>query len=260
MKATIFKALALGALLSTSLVPLSVSAESEVYQMPTDTRIVAFNYHPQNTFTLITRPKAATDIQLGKDEELVAFIMGDTVQWEADQVPGHIFIKPHKADLFNSATLVTTKRTYQLTLRSSGDKGRWYQAVSWRYPQDIRNAQIKQQAAQQQQQAVVEAEQRRLDANSAGKISSSPENLNFDYKISGKASFRPTQVFDDGKFTWLRIEGSQDMPALFMIDNDGETKVVNYVVKGEFLVIQQIVKGVLLKLGDDEVKITNRKG
>ncbi|MFN9154173.1 MAG: TrbG/VirB9 family P-type conjugative transfer protein, partial [bacterium] len=34
------------------------------------------------------------------------------------------------------------------------------------------------------------------------------ERLNFDYRISGRAAFRPVQVLDDGRFTYIQMPAS----------------------------------------------------
>ena len=131
----------------------------------------------------------------------------------------------------------------------------WYQRVSFTYPQLLVIERERQVAAKRAQ----DIEAARLDAQIASPRLS-PENLNFEYVISGDASFRPTQVFDDGKFTWVRMPKTQDMPAFFMVAEDGGIELINTHLRGDYVVVQRLVSKLLLKLGKTEVKVERNKG
>jgi type IV secretion system protein VirB9 len=233
---------------------LQAFAESKPIPMPADTKLVSFSFDSNNTYTILARPRNITDITLHKDEEIVAMALGDTVQWMVNDAPGHVFIKPLHPDIVTSATLVTTKRTYQLSLRSSPENGKFYQRVAWDYPDLI--VLRTQQAARVK--ATVDMEKARLDATviSPGLA---VEDLNFNYAIEGDPEWKPSQVFDNGKFTWLRLRKSQDMPAVFALGDDDKAELVNTNIRGEYMIVQRILPKILLKLGKTEVKVTNRK-
>ena len=80
------------------------------------------------------------------------------------------------------------------------------------------------------------------------------------YGIEGDADFRPTQVFDDGTHTYIRLpERLQELPALFMLTPDtGETALVNYAVSEPYLIVQRTMERFLLQLG--KAKVTVRRG
>ncbi len=83
------------------------------------------------------------------------------------------------------------------------------------------------------------------------------ERLRFSYAIEGDAPFRPQMVFDDGKFTWIRLAPNvQELPALFVLSGE-EVELVNYTQRGDYLLINRLVPGLLLKLGKAEVKVRN---
>ena len=109
-------------------------AEQQAIPMPGDTRLVQFTFDANDSYTVLSRPGAVTDIQYSPEEKLVALAIGDSTQWMTSKSPGHVFLKPLRPDIFTSATLVTDKRTYQLTLRASPENGKWYQQVRWNYP------------------------------------------------------------------------------------------------------------------------------
>lgn len=227
-------------------------AEVGAIPLPGDTRLVVFSYDANNTYTVLARPGAITDIQLNSDESLVALAVGDTIQWIVADSEGHVFIKPTRNDLFTSATLVTSKRTYQLTLKSVSEDAKWYQRVTWNYPEISMLKRVEAQKRQEQQ--VVEQKKKEEMVLSQG---ISIDNLNFNYQIDGDAPFKPVQVFDDGKFTYFRIDRkAQELPAMFTVGDDGEGELANYVIKGDYLMLQRLSQSVILKLGKQEVKIT----
>jgi type IV secretion system protein VirB9 len=85
----------------------------------------------------------------------------------------------------------------------------------------------------------------------------SPDQLNFEYAISGSASFKPETAFDDGKALWLRLPNAalQNWPVAFIKDGS-DFVVVNAIRRGGYLVVQRLADTVvMLRSGDDEVKI-----
>lgn len=219
-------------------------AAMEPASFPQETRLVRFVFDANRTFDILTRPNAITDLSLPPGETLTAFALGDTVQWVYDQAPGHIFIKPSREDLFTSATIVTNKRSYQLQLRSMPADGNWYQRVSWEYPELV--------VARQQQAA----EEAKLEA---GDIPS-PEKLRFGYKIKGDAAFAPTMVFDDGTFVWMKLPAdTQETPAVFMREKN-KLVLVNYTVRGDYILVQRLAEQLVLKTGKSEVQVIRQGG
>lgn len=245
-------------------------AESSSISMPGDVKLVVFNYDQNNTYTVLSLPGNITDIQLNEGEKVNALAMGDSVQWITAKTDGHIFIKPTKSNIFTSATLVTDQRTYQLTLRSSPEGGKWYQRVSWQYPELIVMKQSEQEAqvkAAKIASDAIQAEERKRKADEiAMTVSKAPgnpignpvANLNFEYTVSGDAEFKPTQVFDDGKATWLRMDAKvQEWPATFIMDDSNSTEIINPIRDGSFIKVTRLFKKCVLKLKNKEVVITN---
>ncbi|OGT89801.1 MAG: hypothetical protein A2286_03965 [Gammaproteobacteria bacterium RIFOXYA12_FULL_61_12] len=219
------------------------NAAMEPSQFPQETRLVRFVFDENRTFDVLTQPNAITDIKMSSGETLVAFALGDTVQWVYDQAPGHIFIKPSRENLYTSATLVTDKRTYQLQLRSMPADGNWYQRVSWEYPSLV----VARAGVTEQSVAPT--------ANAEAGDIASPDKLSFGYRVKGKAPFTPTNIFDDGERTWLRLpHGIQDTPAAFIREN-GKLVLVNYSMRGDYMVVQRVIDELVLKAGKSEVVV-----
>ncbi|MHB8354928.1 MAG: TrbG/VirB9 family P-type conjugative transfer protein [Burkholderiales bacterium] len=212
-----------------------------------DPRMVLFRYDPNTTFTILTLPGVPTDIQLAADEKVTGLALGDTLQWMVEELPGHLFIKPIKGELFTAGTLVTDRRVYQLVFKSTSSQGRWVQKVSWSTT-DASTDKEPNETAPGSSGAVDGLSPEALD----------PARLNFGYDIEGEGDFRPVVVFDDGRFTWIKVRAPQALPALFMVD-DGAAVLVNYIIKGEYFVVQRLMQEILLKLGNTEIRVINKR-
>jgi type IV secretion system protein VirB9 len=245
-------------------VSITVHAEQMPLPMPGDNRLVTFTFDANNTYTVLTIPDAVTNIQLMADEKITAMAVGDSIQWIIAKADGHVFVKPTKPNIFTSATIVTDKRSYQLTLRSSPPGGKWYQRVSWNYPDVL----VYQQKLVKETKSVEEEIEQKLEekrqalesivVSDQDQKGYPVENLNFNYDVKGNAPFRPKQVFDDGKFTYIALTNYQELPALFLKDEKGKFELVNYIRDGNYLKVQRTFKSAVLKLGNREVMITNQ--
>jgi type IV secretion system protein TrbG len=230
-----------------------VHAESQPIPMPGDTRLVQFIYNPNETYTVLTRPMSTTHIELASDEELHLVALGNTVEWILAKQSKHLFIKPIRPDIFTSATIITTKRTYQLTFRSSPENGKWMQRVSWLHP-DLDMLQ----KLTVEEKVKSAAETLRATQDEAVTLGSgvTPDKLGFGYEFQGDETLRPDNVFDDGRFMYVRLKpNTQSIPAFFGVDADGSMQVLNYTVKGELIIVQRLLPRLLMKLGKAELLV-----
>jgi len=220
-------------------------------------RMTAFRYDANMSFSLLCRPGAPTDVQLGLDEKVVGFALGDSVQWVVEELPGHVFVKPLRAGLTTAGTLVTDRRTYQLALRSVSGDGLWHQRVSWSYP-DLVVLRDPGRGVSDRGRGVYEPGREPVEADRGGQSRSvDPAQLNFAYEVTGDADVRPLQAFDDGRVTWLRMRQGKPLPALFVIGPDGP-ELVNYGVRSDHIMVQRTFETAVLKLGRLEARIVNR--
>lgn len=230
-------------------------AELVATPLPGDSRLVQFEYDADQTYLILSRPKALTDIHFGPDEKVLTVAAGDTNGWELTRTANqkHLFVKPKFDNTETSATVLTDKRSYQFVLRSTSAGSKWYQRVTWQYGNtvvlDVADIAV---TAKESLPAEV---QRSVNAGPGF----TPENMTFGYQVVGQAEFAPTMVFDDGKFTWIKMPSNiQELPALFALVDGGDVQLINYVVKegrdGNYLVAQSVVQSGLLKLGKSEVR------
>lgn len=252
------------------------SAHAELVATPLtgDSRLVQFGYDEDNTFLVLTKPKAVTHIQFAPDETLQSVAAGDTSQWELTPTKNrkNLFIKPKYEDLETSMSVITDKRTYQFVLKSTGNGKKWYQRVSWLYAgtmlleSDVLIEQNPQPATRGSRQTPQPLGINDSSASISGAAETvkldglKPENLRFSYSISGSAPFRPVMVFDDGKFTYFKMPPElQELPALFAEIDGQDFALVNYHIKGDYMVVQRLLEVAVLKLGKSEVRVIKAK-
>ncbi|QDX27024.1 P-type conjugative transfer protein TrbG [Sphingomonas suaedae] len=199
-------------------------------------------------YQLYTAPGQVTDIALQEGEQLVGpgpVAAGDTVRWIiGDTISGsgpgqrvHILIKPTRAGLFTNVVINTDRRTYHLELRSTPET--YMASVSWTYPQDALIA--------------LAARSREAAAEAPVVPNIDIDALNFRYRIEGdRPSWRPLRAFDDGRQVFIDLPsniGQSDLPPLFVAGAKGEGELVNYRIRGRYLVVDRLFAGAELRLG-----------
>lgn len=234
-------------------------AEMVAQPIPYETRLQKFVFDKDRSYEILTRPMSTTNIQLDPDEKMVAFPMGDTSMWEIGSVGNNVFIKPKFERLVNPATLITSKRSYQLMLKSGTADGIWYQRVHWEENHPLGslnlNMNVPLNGLETMDKKPVSLQLTTPSSDLYDLTSDSLKDLNFEYKVEGEAAFKPNQVFNDGKHTWLQMPADvQTMPAVF-IKKGNDLAIVNFVVKGRYLVVQSLFEEALLKFSDQEVVI-----
>lgn len=221
--------------------------------LPGDSRLVVFTYNRDQIFRVLAAPLKMTTIEFPEDEQIVGEpAWGESVRWdyETDGL-NHLYVKPQAAGLVNTLSVNTNKRSYEFTLVSSPLGGIFYQKVRFRISTTFA---AKAKARNESRSDSGEGLTGEIGARSPDAVAVAPEQLNFDYAISGNANFRPDTAFDDGKAIWLRIPKGADWPVALVKDGS-DFVVVNFIRRGEFLVVQRLTDTVALRSGAEEVRI-----
>ncbi len=205
--------------------------------------------------TLVCAPLRISDLELQQGEMVNDVVIGDSARWQTDIVhvgangmsTPHIIFKPLDASLETSVLITTNRRAYHLTLKS--DREQYTPFAGFVYPQDI---QIRLASAR----AKVEQKQEHLRNEEGVDIS----NLDFGYEISGKARWRPIQVFNDGVKTYIKMPQSisrGEMPVLLVETASGQA-LVNYRIRNNTFVVDQLFDEAFLivGVGSDQEKVT----
>lgn len=215
--------------------------------------IQVYNYSDGALYRLYAAPQEVSDIALQQGENLTAISAGDTTRWVVgDTTSGngptkqvHILAKPYASGLKTNLVITTDRRSYHLELQSTPDA--FMAAVSWTYPQDNL---VKQMPA---------------STTSTSPTDGLPaiENLHFGYSIEGdKVAWKPIRAFDDGTRVYIEFPsalGQGDAPPLFVSGPNGNHDLVNYRVRGNYYVVDQLFAQAELRFGQDHQQIVKIK-
>jgi len=217
--------------------------------------IQQYAYADGALYQVYAAPGRVTDIMLQEGEELAGsgpVAAGDTVRWIiGDTVSGagktkriHLLIKPTRPDLVTNLVVNTDRRTYHLELRAQ--PATYMAALSWTYPQDALIA-----------LQVASTEAHKVEPVAIGLDAAA---LDFRYQIEGdKAPWRPLRAFDDGHQTFIEFPdgiATGDMPPIFVTGQGGSTELVNYRVKGRYMIVDQLFDAAQLRLGTKKTEQT----
>lgn len=210
------------------------------------------------------------DIQLQPGEQVNSIHLGDQVRWQVEPaITGgsgfevqHLIVKPLDVGLETSLVVTTNRRTYHMRLRSH--RREFMPRVAFIYPED----------AQAKWDAVKSRESHALQIKQSRTITATGEylgDLDFLYKVSGSASWKPLRVYNDGLKTIIQMPttfAQQEAPILMVLrENSGlfsktETTMVNYRLQEDRYVVDTVFdKAVLISgVGANQNRITITRG
>lgn len=206
--------------------------------------------------SVVCSPLQVCDIELQAGEVVRDVLVGDTVRWKVEPATSgpvggqavHLIVKPSESGLVSSMVVTTSRRTYHIQLKSH--QTQYMARVGFEYPEDVN-----------EKFAEINA---RIEASIIPGAGVPAENLNFGYRTSGRARWKPTRVYSDGAKTYIQFPSSfagQDAPVLFVVSG-GENRIVNYRLKGTTMIVDYMVdRAVLVSgVGWKQKKITIKRG
>jgi type IV secretion system protein VirB9 len=220
-----------------------------------------FAYEPGRIFEVWASPLRVTVISLRQGERLTSMVAGDTVRWQiAETTSGsgastqtHVVVKPLRGDLTTNLVLTTSERVYLLNLRATNQANSANAAVAWEYPMD----------APLDMEAILADPARAAELGARLPL----DQLETRYRVetrgfmANRPAWMPEIVFDDGAKTYIRfpaIAAHVELPPLFVIGADGEAQLVNYRVRGQTYVVDQLFERGELRLGSQRVRLTRQ--
>jgi P-type conjugative transfer protein TrbG len=206
------------------------------------------------------------DIELQPGEQVNSIHLGDAARWmvepaingRGEEQIQHLIIKPMDVGLSTSLIVTTNRRTYHMALRSTHHD--FMPRITFVYPENVMK---KLEAVK----VVSEQEHAKKILPETGEYL---DNLDFNYAMEGKASWKPLRVYNDGKKTILEMPPSMESseaPTLLVVRKDGglfsddEQVMVNYRVQHNRYIVDSLFdKAILISgVGDAQDRITITK-
>ncbi|MDQ7830653.1 MAG: P-type conjugative transfer protein TrbG [Desulfovibrionaceae bacterium] len=212
--------------------------------------------------TVIGVPHLICDIELQPGENINEVVIGDSARWIADTAKSgdttHVLLKPMDAGLMTSAVITTDRRVYHLKLISQRTGLTPY--VGFLYPDGgsgLGGSSLREKLSVAKDAREKEQQMKSLEP------ASDPSTLNFAYDIKGKTSWKPLQVYDDGKQMFINFPPSiqsGDAPVL-LVRNGGEDTMANFRMKESSMIVDGVFPEAILisGVGSKQQRITIRK-
>lgn len=225
----------------------------------TDGRVRVVDYDPMNVIRLVTQFGVSTHVEFPEEEIVQDVAVGDDQAWKLVPRRNHLFIKPVAEKADTNVTVVTSRHTYNFALTVKSMNGTtdssWSDAdliytLYFRYPGEERKKKeaARKEKIEKEKEAVVKAE---LDQK--GPI------RNINYFRQGSDLIAPVEAWDDGRFTYLTFAQIQDIPAVYLEDDDGKEALINTTFQDRStIVIHRVVPRLIIRQGDQVARIDNR--
>jgi type IV secretion system protein VirB9 len=195
-----------------------------------DPRLRVVAYHAEQVVAIEGHLGYQMMLEFNPRERIENVSIGDSLGWQVtpNRAATLLFLKPVIAGAATNMTVVTNRRRYAFSLHvgeaDGPDDPNIVYSLRFTYPDE----------ASAQTARVYE-----------------PASFNFDYAVAGSPALTPARVFDDGHVTYFEMAPDAEIPAIFLLNAQGEEEVVNSQVRGGFTVVDQLANAFVLRFGDE---------
>ena len=218
-----------------------------------DPRVQTVTYTKNNVINITAKVGHAVLIQLEDDERLdgdsASLGMGDATGWNLAVNGNNILFKPIVEQSNTNLIITTNKRTYLFQLQIDNNTNSPTYVLRFEYPDSKQKAKELELSKQRQAENVL--------VNNHYPFNSS-QVKNTDYWGFGDKKLSPSALFDDGVFTYFVFNKNTALPLIYRKNPDGTENLVNKHVKGNTIVVQEVNKEFILRLGNLALGIENR--
>ncbi|WP_027782053.1 MULTISPECIES: TrbG/VirB9 family P-type conjugative transfer protein [Burkholderia] len=242
-------------LVSATVMLASVAAQSVdahiVPEWTRDARVRQVRFVPDDVVRVVAQRGFATHIALDPGEHILVVAPGDRDGWHvvANRGDHDVYLKPKLAAHDTNLVIRTDRRSYSfdlvvLPLKARFGNAREMYRVSFVYPDaNAANARIA---------ARMTCLQQRLSQPS------SVRNTAYSMQVMPHAEdIAPSAAWDDGRFTYIRIPNNRRIPAVFRVEDDDSERVVDKHMDHDVIVVHELARRLVLRLGDETVGLWN---
>lgn len=175
------------------------------------------------------------DLEFESGESFVGLGTGDLDSLTFAAQDNHLFLKPRAGGIDTNLTVLTNRRTYHFDYSASDRRpdpalGDVIYVLQFAYPPP------------RPERAVAALEH---------ELASAPAKRwhNLSYAYRGSPQLRPTSAWDDGVQTRLRFDPHEELPAIFVRNDDGTESLTNFTVDAGELVVHRIARHLVVRRG-----------
>lgn len=269
MKSAVYKAVWAGVLVNAvaSLLYAAPVAQAREVSGPSAGRsmVDTYQYVPDAVYQVRTALGITTQIELDPAEKILDYSTGFSSGWELSRRDNVFYLKPRNVDVDTNMVVRTESNSYIFELKVvASDWRELSQAraagvqykIRFDYPPDSRFTAL-----------AVAAEDEKTEVNEPGfeQLSTGIEknrryHHDYDYATRSKQSWVvPTSVYDDGRFTYVRMNDgvsfpSGNFPAVYGRERErSEEFIVNTTVEGNTIVVHGTYPYLVIRHGTNVV-------
>ena len=193
-----------------------------------DARVRVAQYQDGQVYRIVTGMTHVTSVEFAEGETIRSILAGDTEGFMFDGVPGGraFAIKPVARGVQTNITVYTNLRSYYFNVVESSEAAHF--VVRFTYPGETAS---------------------RPTGAVAGQAP------NYRYGASERLEFTPSEIWDDGTFTYFRFAPNAALPVI-MRWSDGNERVVNSTTQTDGVIrVSGVSPRWVLRRGDEEVCI-----
>lgn len=203
-----------------------------------DPRIQFVDYDPDQVVLIRGAIGYQLMLEFAPEERIENVSIGDALGWQVtpNRRANLLFLKPIDGAPTNMTVITNARRyVFQLAIAAKGAASTAPYAVRFIYPEVAVALPVE----------VPQPEAAPTVANTA-------------YVIAGSAENRPIRVFDDGRMTYFEWAPDGALPAIFAVGSDGAESVVNYAMRGRYIVVEQLAGRFSLRNGAQVATVINQ--
>jgi len=213
----------------------AAGAVAAVTSEPVDARIRALGYAADEVYRLRGYVGYQIDLEFESGEAFVGLGTGDLDSLTFAAQDNHLFLKPRAGGAKTNVTVLTTRRTYHFDYSSSErlpdpSLDDVIYVLRFVYP------------PQRTDHAAAAVEHELTDA-----VQTRPHNLSYGYR--GSPQLKPVSAWDDAVQTRLRFDSHDELPAIFLRNDDGTESLLNFTVEAGELVVHRVARHLIVRRG-----------
>lgn len=230
--------------------------------LPASAQVVQqYEYEPDRIYEVRTGLGITTQIELSPNEKILDFSTGFSAGWDLTRRENVFYLKPKNVDVDTNMVIRTATHSYIFELKvvatdwtalSQAKQAGVQYKITFAYPNDIEFAS--------------EADEKSVPQLSTKLDKDRRYNFNYDYSTRTRQAWLiPTNVYDDGKFTYVKMSDltafpTGNFPAVFGREREGsEDFVVNTTVENNTLIVHGTYPFLVIRHGKNVVGLRRNK-
>jgi type IV secretion system protein VirB9 len=219
--------------------------------------LTTYAYAADTIYPVRTGLGITTQVELSSNEKILDYSTGFSSGWDLTRRDNVFYLRPKNIDVDTNMMVRTATHSYIFelkvvatdwkTLAQARRDGVQYK-ITFTYPADTSFAREK-------------TKQLQSPAQHSELLPDRSYNFNYDYASKSKAApwLVPVNVYDDGRFTYLRMSDlnqfpTGDFPAVYMRENErSEDSLVNTTVEGNTIIVHGTYNYLVIRHGNDVV-------